>query len=842
MAETNGTIHFNKDEVNPPDFLNQEFFENVLQTSENDKALKITQLKLVPGTKPGDHFASIMFKAIISYTTKGKTIEDRSLVIKTMPVEEGIKRDMLKDMPIFDREIAMYTQVLPEMKRIMESIGDDEVLSPKLIYQSTDPLILIFDDITKHGYEMHYGFYDFDNTVKVLKKLAKYHALSFYMNDNKYNTSIDMQNYATMMSSDMFEKLKVFTEGFTYLADEVKNWPGYEAIAEKLATQNVTFMEKLIQLYQPNQEPKFNVLCHGDFHIKNMMFIKNGQDIDKTMFLDFQISFWGSPAIDLIYVFYAIGNAECRRRRGEILAIYHATLTEYLNRLGCLGKPPSLLELNMEVLKRGAMELLWAVGFLPFLCLDFTKIDMEAIVDPSPEVMGNMRRMMYKNEEIVKILREVLPDLLYKGILKMAETVENGKGPIQFNKDELTPPDFLNEEYFLNILRGVENDKALTITKFEMVPGTKPGDHFASIMFKAIVSYTSRGKVVSGRSLVVKTMPVEEGLKKEMFTEMPIFDREIDMYTKILPEMKRLMESIGDHEELAPRLLFHSTDPFVLIFEDITKFGYEMHAGFLDFDNTVKVALKLAKFHALSFYMNDNKYANKIDFPKYKGIMLTEKTIDKFQVFVDGLGTMAEEIKDWPGYDKIAEKVAKIKGTFLKTLLEAYKPNPEPGFNVLCHADFHIKNMMFIKNKEDIDKIFLLDFQMCFWGTPALDVTYLLYAIGNASVRQRRGELVRIYHNAFTDYLNRLGCLRKGPSLLELNIDLVKVGHLEILLGLCFLPFFCLDFTKVEMDAVIEPTPEMLLELQRMIYKNPEVIAILKEVLPVLLYKGVLDD
>ncbi|XP_055696334.1 uncharacterized protein LOC129797607 [Lutzomyia longipalpis] len=408
--------HYNKDEINPPDFLNQDFFENVLRESENDKALKITQLKLVPGTKPGDHFASIMFKAIISYTSKGKTIEDRALVIKTMPVEEGIKKDMLKDMPIFDREIDMYTKVLPEMMRVMESIGDKEVLAPRLIYHSTDPPTLIFEDITKLGYEMHNGFFDFTNTVLIIKKLAKFHAVSFYMNDNKYN-HIDIAKYKTITGEEMLEKMKVFFDGFDYLKEEVENWPGYEVVAEKLAIQNATFMEKIRKVYQPNPESSINVLCHGDFHVRNMMFIKNGQDIKETMFLDYQVSFWGSPAVDLIYVLYAVGNAECRKRREELLSIYHGALTEYLNNLGCLKKPPSLLELNIEMLKKGAMEMLWSICFLPFFHMDFTKVDIEDFVNPTPEVMGRMRKMMYTDENMVKILKVVLPELLYKGIL-----------------------------------------------------------------------------------------------------------------------------------------------------------------------------------------------------------------------------------------------------------------------------------------------------------------------------------------------------------------------------------------------------------------------------------------
>lgn len=54
------------------------------------------------------------------------------------------------------------------------------------------------------------------------------------------------------------------------------------------------------------------------------------------------------------------------------------------------------------------------------------------------------------------------------------------------------------------------------------------------------------------------------------------------------------------------RLIYHSTKPLVLIFEDITKFGYTMNEDFFGLENTVKVVEKLAKFHALSFYINDN--------------------------------------------------------------------------------------------------------------------------------------------------------------------------------------------------------------------------------------------
>lgn len=219
------------------------------------------------------------------------------------------------------------------------------------------------------------------------------------------------------MNDDMMERFKTFFGGFPIFKDIVAKWAGFEKIAEKIGEQEHKFMKNLMKGYEPNPEPGFNVLCHGDFHIKNMMFLKNGADIEKTMFLDFQICFWGSPAVDLYYVLYSIGDAETRKRRGEILHIYHNALTDYLERLGCMKKPPTLLDLNIQMLERGILEIMWSMCLLPFFCLDFTKVTMDDMIEPTAESMAHMRRMMYENPFVLDTVREALPDLFYKGIL-----------------------------------------------------------------------------------------------------------------------------------------------------------------------------------------------------------------------------------------------------------------------------------------------------------------------------------------------------------------------------------------------------------------------------------------
>uniref|UniRef100_A0A1L8DYJ5 Putative ecdysteroid kinase n=1 Tax=Nyssomyia neivai TaxID=330878 RepID=A0A1L8DYJ5_9DIPT len=402
-------------EFEPPDFLNQTFFEDVLQKYEKNNTLTVTNLNISSATKPGDNFSSIVLKVNVSYTFVGdEKIFLKSLIVKTVPVEDGSRKEMLQYLPVFEREIDVYEKVIPEMMRIMNGLGDPEEFAPRLIFCSRDPKVLILDNLSDRSFEMHMNLHNFQSTVQVVKKLAKFHALSLYINENKPST-IDLTKYKTVTTKEDIDKAKVFYGGLEYLKEEVKSWQGYEKIAEKLDAKSRTYVDELLKAFEPNED--FNVFCHADFHIKNFMFKMENGIVSETIFLDFQLSQWGSPAIDLVPIFYALGDSECRKRRGEIICIYHEYLVDYIKRLGCLTKIPSLLELNIDLLKKGALEIVWGITFLPFFYPFFANMDMEAVEDPSTEAMNKIRKIMYSNEDVAEALKEILFELLYKGIL-----------------------------------------------------------------------------------------------------------------------------------------------------------------------------------------------------------------------------------------------------------------------------------------------------------------------------------------------------------------------------------------------------------------------------------------
>lgn len=65
-------------------------------------------------------------------------------------------------------------------------------------------------------------------------------------------------------------------------------------------------------------------------------------------------------------------------------------------------------------------------------------------------------------------------------------------------------------------------------------------------MFKIIATYETKGRTVSERRFILKTMPVS-GEKKEMLEDVPIFDNEIKIYTKTLPAMEEILKKTGEN-------------------------------------------------------------------------------------------------------------------------------------------------------------------------------------------------------------------------------------------------------------------------------------------------------
>lgn len=118
-----------------PSFLDQQFFDKVVRHSEKDANAKVSAFDIKPASKPGENFASALFRASITFKSKyckeDKTI---SVIVKTKPVlgpEMAAYAATIENSPFFRNEMAMYGKVLPDIQALLLSAGDKERLAPK---------------------------------------------------------------------------------------------------------------------------------------------------------------------------------------------------------------------------------------------------------------------------------------------------------------------------------------------------------------------------------------------------------------------------------------------------------------------------------------------------------------------------------------------------------------------------------------------------------------------------------------------------------------------------------------------------------------------------------------
>jgi hypothetical protein len=129
---------------------------------------------------------------------------------------------------------------------------------------------------------------------------------------------------------------------------------------------------------------------------------------------------WSSPAVDLVYVLYAIASKQVRlNHRDELLLFYYENFTNTLKSIGYMNKIPTLHSLHMEMLRCGFLEVLISTCFLPFFQFDFSntppEVDMQRMLDPAYGI--DFRQMVYELPEYTDDMMKLLPQFMHKGFL-----------------------------------------------------------------------------------------------------------------------------------------------------------------------------------------------------------------------------------------------------------------------------------------------------------------------------------------------------------------------------------------------------------------------------------------
>lgn len=347
MAANNAT--YNSDELDAPEWLSAQFMKEILDQHLKIPHLKVIEVKFSPASVKGDHYASVMFRAAVKYETpKSKDSYTISLIIKTMPEEEGLKKEMLGESHIFETEIAMYTEVLPKFEKILREAGDETAFCTPCIYHSLKPRqVMVFEDLLPKGYSVLRRNANLEELQAALTKLAKWHAVSFKLLKEQPkqfgHLKYDLTTVPNMLEQDFMTKsLGHFID---MLGKEASLKP-FQKYFEPMRGKIIQRYVDVVREYRDNrQENSYYVVCHGDFHLRNMMF--KGLD---CMLLDFQMSHVGSMTNDVIYAIYMLFDGEIQRNNtDELIFGYFQAFLSTLKNIGYRDKLPNLIEFRRQM-------------------------------------------------------------------------------------------------------------------------------------------------------------------------------------------------------------------------------------------------------------------------------------------------------------------------------------------------------------------------------------------------------------------------------------------------------------------------------------------------------------
>jgi hypothetical protein len=319
-----------------------DYIRTSLDKVATSEGFKNYTLDVDHGSSIGDGFIGIMLKVVI----REHDSEKQLTVLAKIPPQNQARREMMGTMRFFEREVFVYNVMLPEFvefqreKKIADAKGFYNF--PKVYYanydKELDDGIIIMEDLRDSGHRMwdKYQPINLEHTKLLMTTLGRLHAVSFALKAKRPEI---FEKYTKLndffLDSFKDENFKGFLgQAMVKIADSLGE--GNEKKKAKLLKLNEDLLGTIESCLNVEATEPFAVVNHGDCWSNNYLFhySKRGRP-ENIVMIDWQISRYCSPIIDLVYFFFICTDSALRLKHfDELLGLYHKELKDLLDHLG----------------------------------------------------------------------------------------------------------------------------------------------------------------------------------------------------------------------------------------------------------------------------------------------------------------------------------------------------------------------------------------------------------------------------------------------------------------------------------------------------------------------------
>ncbi|KAK0098767.1 hypothetical protein PV326_003428 [Microctonus aethiopoides] len=395
-------------------------FEKILRKGLNNNTIEdvVMSNKRLACTR-GQNFLSQLWKFSLNYTCCekiGNSIERIEKIVHLILKEEpqpGFSLDYIRENDIFRVELMVFENIIPILERLV-----GKQMAPRFFCGSTCPPKIILEDLSPFGFEnicRKQGL-SIHHTLKAIEGIAQFHAASVAFNEKQpgYLQHFRSRSLSEMTNEGTYDFLNFIIR---QLADKIRYWPEPWAphASRKLNKLLITQRQRMLKIIEYD-ENEFCVLNHGDCWITNFMFRENdnGEPVEVRL-LDYQMTVWTSPVIDLLYFLNTCPEIKLKVDYDDyFLERYLNVLSTTMSNLHCVTKPPTMINIKQSMYKRRNYAIMAGLIFYPRMIADDSDIES---LDECLKI-GTTKMDIFKNSRAVEALKKLIPSMLEKGYLE----------------------------------------------------------------------------------------------------------------------------------------------------------------------------------------------------------------------------------------------------------------------------------------------------------------------------------------------------------------------------------------------------------------------------------------